>query len=186
MKYKISVDRKNQFLIVQAAADAAVTGFTSIGEVDHPDAALDPLGWQGNHVMQQHIRDLCYHAGIQDMHRYPIVDMVGLKFEKDFRDFFFSLKADGEMDTVTGYPAVGMQLIAVTHKSDTDPGRIYMRFHLADKAKIETAALRINGKACQLIEAQEQPNDVIVAQYMMPILALPVGTPIYGRFTRTD
>lgn len=181
MKYKVSVDKANAYIILQADTDAAVANFVAIGTFDHgvPD---QEYGYLGNHVVMQHIRDVCYHAGIQDMGRYRLVDMVGKKFENGFRPFFFSLTADGELAKVTGYPAVGTQLVAISSNTATDPGRLYMRYQLADKAKLEAAEFLVNSKLCRVMAVEVPSADVCVVQVMTPILDFKPGTVYYGQW----
>lgn len=56
---------------LQMPGDAPGSGFTDLGDVEHPDPD-DVLGWSGNHVLWHHIRDALYKLGQENMQAVKI------------------------------------------------------------------------------------------------------------------
>lgn len=56
---------------LQAPAAALPAGSINAGTVNF-DNGSDPLGWAGNHVLQQEVRDLLYKQGERNMQRVAI------------------------------------------------------------------------------------------------------------------
>ena len=56
---------------LQMPGDAPGSGFTDLGDVNHPDPD-DVLEWSGNHVLWHHIRDALYKLGQENMQAVKI------------------------------------------------------------------------------------------------------------------
>ena len=56
---------------LQMPGDAPGSGFTDLGDVNHPDPD-DVLEWSGNHVLWHHVRDALYKVGQENMQAVKI------------------------------------------------------------------------------------------------------------------
>ena len=64
--YRIALNKRLGKLIILAEADALPAGYVSLGTTEHggPD---DKYGYEGNHTLYHHLRDVLYKEGIENM-----------------------------------------------------------------------------------------------------------------------
>lgn len=69
--YQLAWNATTGVALLQAPAAALPSGSVNAGTVNYNNGS-DPLGWAGNHVLQQEVRDLLYKQGERDMQRVSI------------------------------------------------------------------------------------------------------------------
>lgn len=69
--YQLAWNAATGVATLQAPAAALPTGSVNAGTVHYNDGH-DPLGYAGNHVLQQEVRDLLYKLGERNMQRVAI------------------------------------------------------------------------------------------------------------------
>jgi hypothetical protein len=69
--YQLAWNATTGVATLQAPAAALPAGSMNAGTV-HYDDGSDPLGYAGNHVLQQNVRDLLYKQNERDMQRVQI------------------------------------------------------------------------------------------------------------------
>lgn len=159
MKYTVLWNKTTRELRV-AAADATAAGFTKLGDINHPDAT-DTLGPQVSHVLYQHVEDLLYKSGEEDMQR------LKLTWPGKVVAQFISTDPSKEQK-ILGKPGATKQIIIFTFPEEISDRRGIYKSTNEKVAKVSSTGLvtLIGTGKCDIIV--NLLNDSVV-DYIIPV-----------------